>query len=96
MDGQVLASLRTQDPLIDPRCPRDATNNGGRLATLKSYSLNMFRIVCRKSLRRDGDEITASSESKQDETIRRRIMSRTVEFPDVDVNVREWRVRGGV
>ena len=32
---------------------------------------------------------TATRASKQDETIRRRIMSGTVEFPDVDVNVSE-------
>ena len=64
MDGHVLAGFRTHDPLIDPRRTSDATNNGRRFATLKFHSLNMFRIVCRKSLRRDADEITACSERK--------------------------------
>jgi len=62
MDGHALAGLRAQDPLIDPRCTRDAVNNGRRPATLKFHSLNMLRIVCRKSLRRDGEE-TAGRES---------------------------------
>jgi hypothetical protein len=64
MHSHVLAGFRTQDPFIDPRCTRDAANDGRRPATLKSHPLNMFWIVCRKSLHGDGEEITANSESK--------------------------------
>jgi hypothetical protein len=59
MDGHVLATFRTHDPLIDPRRTRDTTNNGRRRATLKSHSLSMFRIVCGKTLRRDTDDSSA-------------------------------------
>lgn len=64
MDRHVLASFRTHDPLIDSRCASDPTNNGRRLATLKFHSLGMFRIIRRKTLRKDTNNGAARSERK--------------------------------